>query len=151
FVDDFELGFKTYREAEECLIELNHLLRDAELEINQLKTEIVKLPAPLESKWLQDIRRFDLNDQRNPNYQKRILLNYFDETLTCLQANAQEHVLNYALSKLTPIEVFPDNYKILQNFLFHCLMLDTSAFLRVLTILQNIFPHELVTGINEFD
>lgn len=139
YVDDFELGFKTYLEAENCLRELNLILGNYELEINQLKTEIIKLPTSLETKWVQSIRKFNL-DVDGYQIQKRSLLAYFDEVLTLLEANSQEHVLNYALTKLTNIQFHQENYKILQDFLFQCLMIDSSTFLRVFNLLQMIYP-----------
>ncbi len=61
-IDDYNLYFSNLSEAEKALAILHSAARQFELEINDLKTEIVQVPEALEPYWKTQLRSMDLRD-----------------------------------------------------------------------------------------
>jgi hypothetical protein len=132
YVDDFELGFKTYVEAEEALGIIRELLKEFELEVNHTKTIIIDIPLELDSIWTGKLK----NHQFNQNRQRADILEYIDNAVYLARLHPTDHVLKYAVKKLGSLEPLEENWSLIQNFLFQCLIAETSTFYAVLSVLQ---------------
>jgi hypothetical protein len=138
FVDEYDFGFRTHSEAESALSIIRESLREYELELNPDKTEIIELPVPIESKWVPKLRMFHFRD--TPKAQATDLMTYFDLAFELARECPKEHVLKYAIARLSPREdnreaINSENWVLLQNFLFQCLMVETGTFFPILEIL----------------
>ncbi len=140
YVDDFEFGFKTKADAVEGLAAIRDALREYELDTNEPKTEIIELPAPIESRWVAQLRSFNF---RNPaKSQKTDLMGYFDVAFECYKSNPKDNVLGYAVARLRPpqkdkvgLKIDPSNWSLVQHFLFQCIMVESGCFLKALELL----------------
>lgn len=134
YVDDFELGFKTYGEAEEALAVIRELLKDFELEINHTKTMIVETPLELNPTWIGELRNHQFRDNKG---QRSDILAYIDKAVYLARLHPTEHVLKYAAKRLGSLNPFTENWVLIQDFLLECLIAETNTFYAVLSVLQN--------------
>lgn len=61
FYDDFEVVCEDEMSAQAVLITIEECLRGVELQLNDRKTRIVRLPEPLDHEWVSVLRNFPLN------------------------------------------------------------------------------------------
>ena len=125
YSDDYEFGFRTEAEAQSGLSTLESLLGDYHLHLNQQKTKIIPLPMPADSVWVPKLRNFGFRTSRRG--QATDLSTYFDLAFQLYRQYPDDHVLNYAVARLSPRTdpseaIHKDNWALLQDFLFQCLM-----------------------------
>ena len=149
YSDDYEFGFRTEAEAQSGLSTLESLLGDYHLHINQQKTKITPLPMPADSIWVPKLRNFGFRTSRRG--QATDLATYFDLAFQLYREYPEDHVLNYAVARLSPRTdpseaIHKDNWALLQDFLFQCLMVETGTFLKVIELL--IQYHKLGSDID---
>jgi len=131
YSDDYEMGFKNYSDAEQALAILQDILKDYELELNSSKTKIIELPVAFESLWVSSLRDFPFRSTNDG--QKTDIVRYFDLAISLAKANPDDHVLKYAVQRIHNIKIKHRNWALLQDYLFHCLMVETGTFLVVLS------------------
>jgi len=149
YSDDYEFGFRTEAEAQSGLSTLESLLGDYHLHLNQQKTKIIPLPLPADSVWVPKLRNFGFRTSRRG--QATDLSTYFDLAFELYRQYPDDHVLNYAVARLSPRTdpseaIHKDNWALLQDFLFQCLMVETGTFLKVIELL--IQYHKLGSDID---
>ena len=138
FVDEFEFGFRSRSEAESALSTLRAVLREYELELNSDKTEIIELPIRIVARWVPQLRTFRFRS--TPKAQATDLMTYFDLAFELAREHSKDHVLEYAVARLSPREdkseaIDRANWPLLQHFLFQCLMVETGTFFQILELL----------------
>lgn len=140
YVDDFELGFTSYHEAEQALATIRSLLNHFELEVNSQKTKILELPLAVNNSWLSHLRQFDFYSDKNPARQNLDLQGFMDLALEYSKLYPNDHVLRYAIKKIAETHDIADKNKILfEQFLFQCLMIEPSTFQLAIATLYRMY------------
>ena len=123
YVDDYEIGFASYSQAEAGLAVLQTILGEYELSINPRKTSIIELPVPLESPWASELRTFSFR----PRAQLNDLIHYFGRTFELAKCFPHENVLKYSISRMNSITVESQNWDTYQDFLCQCVMVEPDT------------------------
>lgn len=99
FIDDFEYFASSRAEAEDVLLTWETALAGYELNLNELKTQIVEGPTPPEPAWRTQIAKFDFRTTSG-----RILANdirsYFSQAFQFSIDHPSDSVMAYALGRL---------------------------------------------------
>ena len=123
YVDDYEIGFPSYSQAEAGLAILQTILGEYELSINPRKTSIIELPVPLESLWSSELRTFSFR----PKAQLNDLIHYFGRTFELARSFPHENVLKYSISRMNSITVETQNWETYQDILCQCAMVEPET------------------------
>ena len=121
--DDFEFGFASRADAESAAALLQQALSEYELQLNANKTAIVELPMPLEPAWVSEIRMFQFSE--NLTYWD--INRFFDRAFELSTRHADANVLRYSIQRLRSIEVPPDIWPLLENYLLQCVMVEPNS------------------------
>lgn len=122
--DDYELVFKTPREAEQAKATLQSVLLEFGLHLNSTKTEIVELPVRMVSDWWLYVREFSFAATGDPRAK---VIQFFDEAFQ-RKANApSEHVLAYAMGRLEKENWDARQWQVVQPLLHQALAAEPSA------------------------
>lgn len=95
--DDYYLYFDSQREAEELLPYVERVLKKYELDINQEKSEIKKLPEEIEPLWISEINSYLIRDEKKEQWKD--LITYFSKVYSQMKKYSNEQVLKYSLKK----------------------------------------------------
>jgi hypothetical protein len=104
YIDDYELCFSDYGQAENALSVLQEELQRFELQLNPKKTKLLPPPVRFEPEWIGDFRTFQI---RNNSGQHGDLVRYFDLISKYVASDGDEHVAKYAMSKLVLTNFVP--------------------------------------------
>jgi hypothetical protein len=141
-VDDFEFGVESYSQAEHILGVLQEALKEYELDLNFVKTEILELPLPLDPSWVTELRLFTF--RQTPRTQRNDIIHYTSKAIELANQNPGDFVLKYAVARLRGVTIQQGNWDLVQQFLLQCLMVEPGTFLPVLERLmhahQNQYP-----------
>lgn len=133
FVDDFELCFTDYAEAENALAVIQEELLQFELRLNPRKTSLRTPPINLEPEWISELRRFRIRDNTG---QRGDLIAYFDLMTRLLLAHPNEHVSKYGLKRFKAFKPRPTNLQLLQSMLCHSGVAEPGAIREVVEALM---------------
>jgi hypothetical protein len=140
YIDDYELYFGTYQEAERGLSTLVRALASYELNLNSQKTGIDVLPQPLQDEWVSQLRRTELRFV--PARERSDLTLLFDDAFRLASLNPGKFVVSYALGRLgsrldegEPL-VHGDNWSYLQRLLLQACWAQPTAIQKALTLLR---------------
>lgn len=133
-VDDYQIGVRTYDDAEKVLALLQHHLRtDLELTLNPRKTRIIALPAPLEDPWVTQLKGIVSAAANVPARQKRReLLRLFDVATASRSEHPEEHVYSYLLGILKHVDVDRENWALLQHMLLQIALAEAGTIRQIL-------------------
>jgi len=135
-VDDFEIGATSYREAEEILSYVRETLRGFELELNDAKTSIIELPAPIEKPWVSTLRNWSF--RIGSKGYKTDLSSYFDAVFEFYRQYSTDYVLSYAITRVGNLErLDKTTWEMLQLYLFQCLAAESGTLRAILPIFQD--------------
>ena len=109
-VDDYELAFVSRSAAEKALAELQSTLLKYELQLNERKTHIVKLPDVLQDSWTNALRSVGSDD----------LLALFSRAFELVHQYPDKSILRYAISIVHEAEIEEDSWPVYQNILLQC-------------------------------
>jgi len=101
YIDDYNLYFPSLSDAEKALAVLHGAARQYELEINDLKTDIVQVPEPLEPSWKTELRSMELRSDDHATSIKAL----FDKTYELARIYPQDSVLTYTAKKILSAEI----------------------------------------------
>ncbi|KAF0190203.1 MAG: hypothetical protein FD168_501 [Desulfobulbaceae bacterium] len=124
-IDDYEFGFKSYAEAENCLGLLQEELNHYELSLNPRKTKILKLPDRIEPLWNSELRAFTFRNSKKG--QESDLLRYFDFAFEMATKEPDENIMKYAISRLNGVEILEDNWTLYQYLLSQCCLIEPGS------------------------
>jgi len=135
FIDDYELGFRNRTDAEDAFHILENILGQFELALNPRKTEIVELPASLESTWTIKLSRHQF---RTTSQGQRVdLIDYFNLAYDLYRQYPNESVLQYAVGRVRYLDVVPPNWRLFCTLLLDCAVPEPAALPYVLEIVIN--------------
>lgn len=140
YVDDYELGFSSFAEAESALSTLQELLIEYELQLNPNKTKIDELPTRIEPLWVSELRRFEFRSVTRT--QKADLVYYFDCAFDMWRNNPDEYVLKYAASRSKSFGIDAYNWELYESLLLNCALAEPGA----LPIIVDQFKRYLEDG-----
>ena len=123
YVDDYEIGFASYSQAEAGLATLQTVLGEYELSINPSKTSIIELPLPLDSTWASELRTFSFSSKMQLND----LIHYFGRTFELARSVPHDNVLKFAIARMNSITVETQNWEIYQDILCQCAMVEPET------------------------
>jgi hypothetical protein len=94
--DDYEIAFDTRVEADACLKALNVKLAEFRLRLNPKKTQVIRLPCPVQDEWQQVLAEALRRGLR----QARDVVAYFDTAFRLRERFPDSPVLMYCLGML---------------------------------------------------
>lgn len=109
-VDDYELAFESRSDAEKALAELQSTLLKYELQLNETKTRVVKLPDVLQDSWTRTLRNVGAGD----------LLALFSRAFELVRQHPDKSVLRYAISIANGVDIERDSWPVYQDILLQC-------------------------------
>jgi hypothetical protein len=127
YVDDYELSFPLFSEAEQTLAELQGVLNEYELTLNPRKTRIFELPQPIADSWAVELGRFVIREKTNPVGQRNDILSLFSRAYELSAANPEDPVIRYAIARLQNVDVSGDGWRSFQNSVLGAAASDASA------------------------
>ena len=122
--DDYELVFRTYREAEEAKSALQFVLLDFGLHLNALKTELVELPTRTATDWWLYVREFSFETKRDVRSK---VIEFFDQAFQCKRVAPNEYVLAYAIGRIEKEKWTPRAWGVIESLLHQALGAEPSA------------------------
>lgn len=125
FVDDYELVFGTFTEAENARNILQDSLAEFELQLNPRKTRIIELPSTLDTSWAQELSSFAIGSQR-ANVLQSQLIRYFSRAFELARLFPGDPVLKYAVRRI-PAEDTRTASLMLQRLLFQTAAADPGT------------------------
>lgn len=134
YVDDYELCFWSFADAEAALFLLQELLTQFELQLNPNKTKIIELPHRVEPKWVSDLRVFEFRP--NAKAQHTDIIHFFDCAFDLWSNNQEDAVLKYAAARSKSITVPEENWSVYESFLLQCSVAEAGALPVVIELLK---------------
>lgn len=134
YVDDYELCFWSFADAEAALFTLQELLTQFELQLNPKKTKIIELPCRVEPKWVAELRVFEFRP--GARSQHTDIIHFFDCAFELWAHNPEEAVLKYALSRSKSVTVPSENWSLYESFLLQCAVAEAGTLPIVVDILK---------------
>jgi hypothetical protein len=141
FIDDYELFFQTEEQAETGLECLNLALREYELELNPIKTSIIKLPVPIEPKWVPYIRNYEIVNAMSQTEilrQKKDIIGYFSRVYEFHKEYSNNNVLLFATKQLLDPKkdvIHRDNWQIFESLLLNSIAYNSTCINTIVQIL----------------
>jgi hypothetical protein len=127
YVDDYELSFKTLKDAESFLVELQNILGEYQLILNPRKTRFDELPLPLEDSWAAELAKFPIRDATSPKGQRNDLVALFSHAFELASDRPEEPVIKYAVARVQTLDVASDAWRAFQNCVVGAASVDPSA------------------------
>lgn len=109
-VDDYELAFSSRSDAERALAELQSTLIRYELQLNETKTRVVKLPDALQDSWTSTLRNVRAGD----------LVTLFSRAFELSHQHPDKSVLRYAISIASGSNYKEDSWPVYRDILLQC-------------------------------
>jgi hypothetical protein len=122
YVDDYNLYFSNRSEAERALAMLHGIAREYELEISDLKTEILDTPEVLEPYWKTQLRGIELRAADNATSLKAM----FDRAYELAKEFPQDSVLTYVTKKLNGITIPDEHWGLCESLLLRSALSEPS-------------------------
>lgn len=132
YVDDYNLYFASLSDAEKGLSVLHRAAREYELEINDLKTQILEVPEPLEPHWKTQLRSMDLQFDDHATSIKAL----FDRAYELAKEYTQDSVLTYVAKKLLSATIATKDWEVCESLLLRSLFGEPSMIQWLLQVYQ---------------
>jgi hypothetical protein len=147
FIDDYEIGCRNRREADELVEALHIALSVFELDLNPLKTTVTDLPAPLDQTWKAPIRTAQLREAQAE--QATDLIALFDIGFTLAKQNPEKSILAYTVGRLKDVTIAPENIALFHRLCLQCLLSEPGTSAVVLERLAEQFRQGLALNKDE--
>ncbi|MYA40667.1 MAG: RNA-directed DNA polymerase [Gemmatimonadetes bacterium] len=141
-LDDYELAFESRSDAEKALAELQSTLLKYELQLNESKTCVVKLPDVLQDTWTSTLRNVRAGD----------LLALFSRAFELVHKHPDKSILRYAISIAHGVDLARDSWPVYQDILLQCAASEPGTLRYVTTELARARAADLridETGVRE--
>ncbi len=125
YMDDYELVFARYSEAEAALTALQSALGDFELALNPLKSAIAELPSDMTAPWAEPLSQFVFGV--TPLQQRARILRYFGLAFSLAAQFRDQQILLYAVGRVANLKVATANWPIVQALLLHSVMVEPGV------------------------
>lgn len=150
FIDDRYYYINNQSDAESILNEIQSLFRYYSLEMNAAKTSIRKLPISIIPDWKIRIHNFNfrhsIRAEGSIQLQRNDILIFFNMVFTFVESFPNDYVLKYAIILLNSIEIYEENWDLLEPLLYQSLLKEPFIFPELLDI---IFKYQ--TRINKIN
>ncbi|STX10834.1 Reverse transcriptase (RNA-dependent DNA polymerase) [Kurthia zopfii] len=134
YTDDIEYYFDTEEVAKEALSKIHKVVNTYQLELNPIKTKIIKAPVAFEPEWKQYFSRYFF--RKTVLGQRSDLNSYFSRAFSFKHSSQDKGVLQYALKKVRSEIIFEENWDIFESLLLHSAFSDHSTLPVVLEIIE---------------
>jgi len=125
-IDDYEFGCDSLVEAESIRETLQETLSEYELTLNPSKTYIIKLPVPIESLWVSQLRMYSFR-AASADRQQNEIIHYFDQAFIFSREYPDEAIFKYAVARLEGVKIAIENWSLYENLLLQCAIVDPST------------------------
>lgn len=139
YVDDYYLFFDNQEEAQRALVKIRGILREFELQVNEEKTNIYKMPKALEPKWVSIVNGLNIDENH--------LISFVNNVYSIMNEYPNEEVLRYAFSRLRRIKIKKSQWSIIEVFLLNSFIYDATAVPLACSILSEFYHRKY--GINK--
>lgn len=133
-IDDYELVFPRYSDAERAMAVFQAVLDEFELKPHEGKTKIIELPSPLEDLWPIELNRFEIRSTSRG--QRADLMTFFNLAFDLGLRNPTKSVLKYAITKTAGVKISEASWPIYQNLLLHSFLSEPGTAPLVLSELE---------------
>lgn len=133
-IDDYELVFSKYSDAEQAMAVFQGVLDEFELKPHEAKTKIVELPTSLDDLWPLELQKFDI--RVSSRGQRADLFGFFNLAFDLGSRHPTKSVLKYALAKTSTESISSSSWPIYQNLLLHSFLSEPGAAPFVLSELE---------------
>ncbi len=134
YTDDIEYYFDTEELAKEALSKIHKVVNTYQLELNPIKTKIIKAPVAFEPEWKQYFSRYFF--RKTMLGQRSDLNSYFSRAFSFKHSSQDKGVLQYALKKVRSEIILEENWDIFESLLLHSAFSDHSTLPVVLEIFE---------------
>jgi len=125
-IDDYEFGCESLSEAESTRETLQEVLYGYQLTLNSDKTYIIELPVAIESLPISQLRGHQFSPD-NELRQRNEIMHYFDQAFAFALQYPDDAILKYGVSRLCGIEVLEAHWRLFQDLLLQCVIVDPST------------------------
>jgi hypothetical protein len=139
YIDDYEMVFGSFDDAQEALANLQSILSEFELDLNARKTTITSLPDVFDEPWATELKG-TLFRPRSKG-QRRDVIRFFDRSIALSRIYLGEHVLKYSIGILKNIELSEQDWKLAQYWLLQCVLIEPGTLPLILS--EFIFYRDL--------
>lgn len=108
FIDDYYLYCDNYADAEKAFKFIQSLLTEYQLDINEEKTKISKVPFAFDSKWSIELGSFQF--RKKANSQLTDIERFVSLSLIHSKENPKDSVLLFAIQVLKYLKLFDENW-----------------------------------------
>ncbi|MEK3871065.1 MULTISPECIES: RNA-directed DNA polymerase [unclassified Paenibacillus] len=131
YTDDMEYYFSSAEEAQRALNILNKILKNYELDLNNSKSRIVKIPQVLEPEWLYYFKKFEFrrnvkDNKQSAKLQHTDIKEFFSSAFKYKIQTDEKGILNYAVKVLRSVVIHKDNWDIFESLLLQSILVDSS-------------------------
>lgn len=140
FIDDFFIYSDSASEAELISHKINKILGDYELTSNDNKTTIQQMPVVIENLDLQRIRHYKI--RKSPSEQKLDIIHLYNVAIDAYKKDQRCSAFHYFLTKVMPIKIHIENWKILESILLQISLCETKSITVVSKLLISYKSYE---------
>lgn len=152
WMDDYEMCFSNFHEAEIALNCIESALSRFELGVNPSKTIIRKLPIELEEYWARELRIFSI---RNSNAQMGDVISYFSRAFELTNEYPGKPILRYAISRFRSSvikkEIKRSVWPTLQDLMLECMINEPGTIDYVLDIFMRFSNNNYTIKTKQFE
>ena len=134
YTDDIEYYFESESIARDALFKLHKVVSEYQLELNPLKTKIVKAPIEFEPEWKQYFTRFRF--RKSKGGQKSDINSFFSKAFNYKHTSEDNGILKYAIKKVRGEVIHKENWEIFEALLLHTAFSDSNTLPLVLEVIQ---------------
>ncbi|WP_396128430.1 reverse transcriptase domain-containing protein [Exiguobacterium mexicanum] len=134
FTDDIEYYFDSEKKAKDALIKLHEIVSFYQLDLNQVKTKIIKAPIEFESEWKQFFTRY--NFRTSVLGQRSDINTFFSNAFKYKSSTHDKGVLSYALKVVRKEVILKKNWSVFESLLLHSAIVEPHSIPLVIEIIE---------------
>jgi len=152
-MDDYEFTFDSRREAEGAIAAIEESLRDYELDLNSLKTQIIELPDNLDNSAIINLRSLQLRE--SPGGQESDFIHLFNLAFSYAKKFPNKPILRYVVGRIRNLECELHHPDLLQRLILQCVVAEPNVWPHAVPVLNGLILHyqvdktEIETVINK--
>lgn len=133
YIDDYLLFFQHDANAENCLKLLQHYLLEFQLEINNHKTQIERLPYILDDVWLTELSSFIAS--YNHLDQKSFFTKLYSKAMELVKKFPDKFVVKYLIQIIKEYYIKEESWELFQTYLLNLTKIEPSVLPDTITII----------------
>ena len=134
FIDDYHLYFDSYNEAEAGLAALHEAAASLELEVNDLKTEIIATPEALEPDWKTELRSRTVDAASTDQHSQ--IVDLFSRAAALAFQYPHDNVLTFVAKMIEGFEVAERHWPVCEALLLRSAVAEPKILRVVLDIYE---------------